>query len=151
MKTKGEMLEECIDKDILRATYKKSCSCAKRGTRKDIRDVMTGTNHCGICMPCIYRRVALHKIGIDNEVVGTNLFNPQKYPLEKLPDVPAFLDYMRNPLSIEDIEKNLLINGTLPLDKVEQYASVVFRTRSQIIDWIKDKGSVEIKKKLGIQ
>ena len=151
MKTKGEMLEECIDKDILRATYKKSCSCAKRGTRKDIRDVMTGTNHCGICMPCIYRRVALHKIGIDNEVVGTNLFNPQKYPLEKLPDVPAFLDYMRNPLSIEDIEKNLLINGTIPLDKVEQYASVVFRTRSQIIDWIKDKGSVEIKKKLGIQ
>ncbi|MFK2085778.1 Qat anti-phage system QueC-like protein QatC [Bacteroides fragilis] len=151
MKTKGEMLEECIDKDILRATYKKSCSCAKRGTRKDIRDVMTGTNHCGICMPCIYRRVALHRIGIDNEVVGTNLFNPQKYPLEKLPDVPAFLDYMRNPLSIEDIEKNLLINGTLPLDKVEQYASVVFRTRSQIIDWIKDKGSVEIKKKLGIQ
>ena len=151
MKTKGEMLEECIDNDILRATYKKSCSCAKRGTRKDIRDVMTGTNHCGICMPCIYRRVALHRIGMDDEVVGTNLFNPQKYPLEKLPDVPAFLDYMRNPLSIEDIEKNLLINGTLPLNKVEQYASVVFRTRSQVIDWIKDKGSVEIKKKLGIQ
>ena len=151
MKTKGEMLEECIDNDILRATYKKSCSCAKRGTRKDIRDVMTGTNHCGICMPCIYRRVALHRIGMDDEVVGTNLFNPQKYPLEKLPDVPAFLDYMRNPLSIEDIEKNLLINGTLPLNKEEQYASVVFRTRSQVIDWIKDKGSVEIKKKLGIQ
>lgn len=151
MKTKGEMLEECIDNDILRATYKKSCSCAKRGTRKDIRDVMTGTNHCGICMPCIYRRVALHRIGVDDEVVGTNLFNPQKYPLEKLPDVPAFLDYMRNPLSIEDIEKNLLINGTLPLNKVEQYASVVFRTRSQIIDWIRDKGSVEIKNKLGIQ
>lgn len=151
MKTKGEMLEECIDNDILRATYKKSCSCAKRGTRKDIRDVMTGTNHCGICMPCIYRRVALHRIGIDDEIVGTDLFNPQKYPLEKLPDVPAFLDYMRNPLSIEDIEKNLLINGTLPLNKVEQYASVVFRTRNQIIDWIKDKGSVEIKKKLGLQ
>ena len=151
MKTKGEMLEECIDNDILRATYKKSCSCAKRGTRKDIRDVMTGTNHCGICMPCIYRRVALHRIGVDDEVVGTNLFNPQKYPLEKLPDVPAFLDYMRNPLSIEDIEKNLLINGTLPLDKVEQYASVVYRTRKQILDWIEDKGSVEIKNKLNIQ
>ena len=151
MKTKGEMLEECIDNDILRATYKESCSCAKRGTRKDIRDVTTGTNHCGICMPCIYRRVALHRIGLDNEVVGTNLFNPRKYPLEKLPDVPAFLDYMRNPLSVEDIEKNLLVNGTLPLDKVEQYASVVNRTRKQISDWIRDKGSVEIKKKLGIQ
>jgi hypothetical protein len=90
-------------------------------------------------------------MGIDNEVVGTNLFNPQKYSLEKLPDVPAFLDYIRNPLTVEDIEKNLLINGTLPLDKVSQYADVVNRTRIQIVDWIRDKGSVEIKKKLGIQ
>ena len=151
MKTKGEMLEECEDAEMLRLTFKESCSCAKRGTRKDIRDITTGTNHCGICMPCIYRRVALHKIGIDNEIVGTDIFNPRKYSLEKLPDVPAFLDYMRTSLTVEDIEKNLLINGTLPLDKVEQYAQVVNRTREQITDWIRDKGSVEIKKKLGIQ
>ena len=149
MKTKGEMLENCHDKDMLIATYQYSCSCAKRG-HKVYWDVRTAPQ-CGICMPCIYRRVSLHQIGLDNEIVGTNLFNPQKYPLEKLPDVPAFLDYMRNPLSIEDIEKNLLINGTLPLDKVEQYGSVVYRTRKQILDWIEDKGSVEIKNKLNIQ
>ena len=149
MKTKGEMLENCHDKDMLIATYQYSCSCAKRG-HKVYWDVRTAPQ-CGLCMPCIYRRVSLHQIGLDNEIVGTNLFNPQKYPLEKLPDVPAFLDYMRNPLSIEDIEKNLLINGTLPLDKVEQYASVVYRTRKQILDWIEDKGSVEIKNKLNIQ
>jgi len=151
IKTKGEMLEECEDAEMLRLTFKESCSCAKRGTRKDIRDITTGTNHCGICMPCIYRRVALHKIGIDNEIVGTDIFNPRKYPLEKLPDVPAFLDYMRTSLTVEDIEKNLLVNGSLPLDKVEKYAQVVYRTREQITDWIRDKGSVEIKKKLGIQ
>ena len=149
MKTKGEMLENCHDKGMLIATYQYSCSCAKRG-HKVYWDVRTAPQ-CGICMPCIYRRVSLHQIGLDNEIVGTNLFNPQKYPLEKLPDVPAFLDYMMHPLSIVDIEKNLLINGTLPLDKVEQYASVVYRTRKQILDWIKDKGSVEIKNKLNIQ
>lgn len=151
MCTKGEMLEECEDDEMLRLTFNESCSCAKRGTRKDIRDITTGTNHCGICMPCIYRRVALHKIGLDNEIVGTDIFNPRKYPLEKLPDVPAFLDYMRTSLTVEDIEKNLLINGTLPLDKVEQYAQVVSRTRNQIADWMRDKGSIEIKNKLGIQ
>jgi 7-cyano-7-deazaguanine synthase in queuosine biosynthesis len=105
MKTKGEMLRECADINILKATYMESCSCAKRGTRKDIRDVSHGTNHCGICMPCIYRRVALHEIGIDNEIVGTDIFNPQKYSLEKLPDVPAFLDYMNQPLTAHEIEK----------------------------------------------
>ena len=149
MKTKGEMLENCNDKGTLLATYQHSCSCAKRG-HKVHWDVRTAPQ-CGVCMPCIYRRVSLHQIGLDNEYVGTNLFNPQKYQLEKLPDVAAFLDYMMNPLSVEDIEKNLLINGTLPLDKVEQYASVVDRTRSQILEWIRDKGSVGIKKKLGIQ
>lgn len=149
MRTKGEMLENCNDKDTLLATHQHSCSCAKRG-HKVHWDVRTAPQ-CGVCMPCIYRRVSLHQIGLDNEIVGTNLFNPQKYQLENLPDVAAFLDYMVSPLSVEDIEKNLLVNGTLPLDKVEQYASVVDRTRSQILDWIRDKGSVEIKKKLGIQ
>lgn len=149
MKTKGEMLENCIDKDTLLATYQHSCSCAKRG-HKVHWDVRTAPQ-CGVCMPCIYRRVSLHQIGLDNENVGTNLFNPQKYQLENLPDVAAFLDYMVNPLSVEDIEKNLLVNGTLPLGKAEQYASVVNRSRSQISDWVRDKGSVEIKKKLGIQ
>jgi hypothetical protein len=151
MKTKGEMVEECKNKKVLISTFKKSCSCAKRGTRKDIRDVIYGTNHCGICMPCVYRRVALHKIGLDNELVGTDLFKPQKYTLEKLPDVPAFLDYMKTPLSKEDIAKNLLVNGTLPLEKLDQYADVVLRTRNQIIDWIKAKGSAEIKKILDIK
>ena len=150
-KTKGEMLEECDNKDILIATYKNSCSCGKRGTRKDIRDVMIGTNHCGICMPCIYRRVALYKIGIDNEIVGTNLFNPKKYSLERLPDIPAFLDYMKKTLTIEDIEKNLLVNGTLPLEIVSEYAKVVNRTRIEITEWIRKKGSFEIKNILGIK
>jgi 7-cyano-7-deazaguanine synthase in queuosine biosynthesis len=150
-KTKGEMLEECNDRETLLETYKNTCSCAKRGTRKDIRDIMTGTNHCGICMPCIYRRVALHKINLDDEIVGTNILNPKKYPLEKLPDVPAFLDFMKKIFKVEDIEKNLLVNGSLPLNKVEEYANVVIRTRTEIKEWISDKGSIEIKKILGIR
>lgn len=150
-KTKGEMLEQCNDRNTLLETYKSSCSCAKRGTRKDIRDVMYGTNHCGICMPCIYRRVALHKIGIDNEIMGTNIFKPKKYPLKKLPDIPAFLDFMKKIFTVDDIERNLLVNGSLPLEKVTDYAKVVIRTRLEINQWIRDKGSVEIKNILGIK
>jgi 7-cyano-7-deazaguanine synthase in queuosine biosynthesis len=147
--TKGEMLEECEDKKTLLELYELSCSCAKRG-HKVHWDLRTAS-HCGVCMPCIYRRVALHKIGIDDERYGTNLFNPRKFSLEKLPDIPAFLDYVNQSLSVVDIERNLLVNGTLPLEKVRQYADVVNRTREQIKDWIKDKGSVEIKKKCDIQ
>lgn len=147
MKTKGEMLEECKNKDLLLALYKSSCSCAKRG-HKIHWEFRTAT-HCGICMPCLYRRVALNKIGIDNEIVGIDLFNPNR-SLNKLPDIPAFFDYIMQPLAIKDIEKNLLINGTLPLDKLREYANVVYRTRSEIKKWIKEKGSDEVKKMLGL-
>jgi len=149
LKTKGEMLEECKDRDLILKTYGLSCSCGKRGTRKDIRDNSIGTNHCGICMPCIYRRVALHKIGI-RELVGTDIFNPQKRQLEKIPDMPAFLAYMKQQLTIEDIKRNLLVYASLPLDKLDEYADVVLRTRNEIKKWIIDKGSDDIKRKIGI-
>ncbi|GHU54739.1 hypothetical protein FACS189411_01920 [Bacteroidia bacterium] len=147
MKTKGKMMEECKNRELLLATYKSSCSCAKRGHK--VHWELRSATHCGICMPCIYRRVALHKIGIDNESVGTDLFNSKK-SLNELPDIPAFLDYMRQPFTIEDLEKNLLVNGTLPLDKIREYADVVYRTRNEIKEWIKTKGSDEIKRMLGL-
>jgi 7-cyano-7-deazaguanine synthase in queuosine biosynthesis len=150
LKTKGEILEECKDRDLILKTYNLSCSCGKRGTRKDIRDNSTGTNHCGICMPCIYRRVALYKIGI-TELIGTDIFNPQKRQLENIPDMPAFLDYMKRPLTIDEIKRNLLVYGTLPLNRLDEYANVVLRTRSEIIKWILDKGSDDIKRKIGIK
>ena len=149
LKTKGEMMQECKDRNLILRTYGLSCSCGKRGTRKDIRDNPIGTNHCGICMPCIYRRVALHKIGI-NELVGTDIFNPQKRSLEKMPDMPAFFSYMKQSLTIEDIKRNLLVYATLPLDKLDEYADVVLRTRNEIKKWISDSGNDDIKRKIGI-
>ncbi|MDR2407408.1 MAG: hypothetical protein LBE13_04755 [Bacteroidales bacterium] len=150
MKTKGEMVEKCNDRDILLQIYGQSCSCAKRGTRKDIWDNPSGINHCGICMPCIYRRVALNKINSDNENMGTDLFFPQKRDMENLPDIKAFIDYISTNRSIEDIEKQLLANGSLSLDKLNDYAKVIYRTRKEIIAWIKQKGSDKIKKIAGL-
>lgn len=148
--TKGEMLAQCKDQLILKEASKLSCSCAKRGTRKDIRDVASGTNHCGVCMPCLYRRAALNHIGLDNELYGTDLFNPIKKDLLEIQDFKAFLDYLNTPLSQESIAKNLIVNGSLPLDKVNSYASVVFRTRKEIKDWISSKGNDRIKRLAGI-
>jgi hypothetical protein len=150
MKTKGEMVEECRGRNILLQIYRESCSCAKRGTRKDIWDNQSGVNHCGICMPCIYRRVALSKINCDDENVGTDIFYPKKRSLTKLPDINAFIDYMSTNLSIKNIEKQLLTNGSLSLDKLNEYAGVIYRTRQEIVAWINQKGCDEIKKLIGL-
>jgi 7-cyano-7-deazaguanine synthase in queuosine biosynthesis len=144
MFTKGEILKQCSDKDMLEKTYKLSCSCGKRGTRKDVRDNANAHN-CGVCMPCIYRRVALFGMGWDNEPIGTDIFHPQKRKLLDIPDMPAFIDFMRHNYAKEDIKRNLLVNGSLPLQDADKFADVVVRTRYEIREWIRAKGSEEIK------
>lgn len=146
--TKGEMVEKCIDRDVLLAAYNKSCSCGKRGTRKDIRDDNHAV-HCGVCMPCIYRRAALHKIGV-SEVVGTDIFHSVKRGVMDIPDMPALVSYIRKDISKEEIKRNLLINGSLSLDKLDEYASVVLRTREEIKQWVRDKAPRDIKMLFGV-
>ncbi len=147
-KTKGEMVKECLDVDFLKSTYSLSCSCGKRGTRKDIRD-NPHVHNCGVCMPCIYRRCALSQIG-ENEVVGTDIFNPIKRAIKDIPDMPALIDYLSTDYKQTDIEEGLLVNGTLPIDLLPSYAHVVMRTRNELKEWIKTYGGQPVSKIFGI-
>ena len=142
--TKGEMVSNCANLDLLLKTYPLSCSCGKRGTRKDIRD-NGHVSHCGVCMPCIYRRAALHKIKI-REIVGTDIFHSIKRPITSIPDMPALISYLSRNLNLRDIELGLLENGPLPLDKLNIYAQVVMRTRNELKEWIKDNSDIETQK-----
>ena len=100
-------------------------------------------------MPCLYRRVALHKINNDNELYGVDIFNTNDEKL-KQQDLVAFFDFLKNNLSIENIERNLLVNGSLPLEKLRDYAMVIERTRSEIKEWIRQKGNSNIKGKVDL-
>lgn len=51
-KTKGEMLRECLNQDMLRAHASQTTSCG--------RFKQFGYNHCGRCVPCMVRRAAFH-------------------------------------------------------------------------------------------
>lgn len=146
--TKGEMVKACADRAMLLATYPYSCSCGKRGTRKDIRDD-EHASHCGVCMPCVYRRAALHKINV-SEIVGTDIFNTRKREVMNIPDMPALVSYIRKDVSLQEIERGLLVNGPLQLDKLEEYAKVVMRTRDEIKQWVKDEASDEVKRLFGL-
>ncbi|MDQ1772356.1 hypothetical protein GQR60_17130 [Labilibaculum sp. A4] len=148
LKTKGEMVEECINQNILVNSMKLTCSCAKRGHNYHW-DNRTGTEHCGRCMPCLYRRVALNKTNSDNELYGIDIFNTSDEKLEQQ-DLLAFFDYLNKDISIENIEKNILVNGAFPLEKVRDYALVIERTRTEIKNWISQKGNQKIKNKIGL-
>ncbi len=146
-KTKGELIDGCRNQNILEGIYHESVSCGKRG-RRQYWDIKVETNHCGICMPCIYRRAALSKVNWDNQLYGNNLLDVKNFDDYK--DLPALIDYLNTNLSKEAIMRNLLINGSLPLDSLETYANLIIRSRAELKDWITLKGNNEIKRMLSL-
>jgi len=147
-KTKGEMVFECLNQTVLTELFPESASCGKRGhtAHWDIKNA----KQCGVCMPCIYRRASLHKLQLDNEVYGKDLLNHPD-PINASPDMPALFDYLKTNLPIERIGRNLLVNGSIPQDSLSDFANVVVRSRREILSWIRDIGSQQLKTAVGIR
>lgn len=58
LKTKGEMLRECADQQLLRAHASQTTSCG--------RFKHYGYKHCGRCIPCLVRRAAFLASGLSD-------------------------------------------------------------------------------------
>ena len=65
--------------------------------------------------------------------------------------MPALACYLRSNFTLQEIERGLLVNGPLPLDKLEEFAKVVIRTRDEIKQWIRDEASDEVKHLFGVR
>ena len=57
-KTKGEMVAECGNQQLLRSLIDSSTSCSRYGTH--------GRRHCGRCVPCVVRAAAYLKAGFSD-------------------------------------------------------------------------------------
>lgn len=149
--TKGEMMRDTSDLPFIEGALLDSVSCGKRG-RKAHWDRREGVSHCGHCMPCIYRRAALHKVNLDTQPYGIDIFNPLKgwgYA-KNLPDISALINYISTPIKKEEVERNLLINASFPIDQLPNYTDVVMRTRDEIKEWVKAKADDETRKSFGL-
>lgn len=56
LKTKGEMMSECLDQQVLKAYASRTTSCG--------RYLQHGFKHCGRCVPCLVRRAAFRAADI---------------------------------------------------------------------------------------
>lgn len=66
-KTKGQMLEDCEARAFVMEHIRSTVSCAHPNRRAGW--VRRRATHCGYCIPCLYRRAAFHRAGLD---VGTD-------------------------------------------------------------------------------
>ncbi|OYW24891.1 MAG: hypothetical protein B7Z55_00900 [Planctomycetales bacterium 12-60-4] len=151
-KTKGEAVTECSDAILLAKVAAKSTSCAKPGhTRWWAR---RNAAACGQCMPCIYRRAALHKAGLDNEVYGNDICTGEVKvddpKSEAADDLRACLSFLGKKYSTETIAKILIASAPLPPLEVLDHARTVSRAMDEIRQLLKDKATLEIQSMAGI-
>ncbi|MDD4669987.1 MAG: hypothetical protein PHG78_03025 [Bacteroidales bacterium] len=153
--TKGEMVVNCENIDFLKEIVQISNSCGKRGHRVNWENKTA--SHCGICMPCTYRRAALLSIddattygnSINKKLSGRKKFTP--FLLTKQgQDISACFNFLNRDLNKEEIKEELLVAGITDLTKIDDYVEVVVRTRAELKKYVYMYGDDIIKKKAGL-
>lgn len=154
-KTKGECVRDCENSDLLERLYGHTGSCAKRGHRSSW--IRMGATQCGRCMPCLYRRAALHSMGWDTEKYGSDVCTGE-VPLDSQAgrsttassDLRAMLSCLRANPSEPEIAARLLANGPLSPAALSAAAATVARTLDEVRDLFREKGTAAIRHRGGL-
>lgn len=153
LKTKGEAVAQCRNLSVLQALAPLSVSCAKRG-RHRVYSVNKDAPGCGRCMPCVYRRAALHKIALDTERYGTDFCQGEvsfDEPQQVGPnDLRACFSFLKRNPSAAETERMLLANASLDLARLPAYADLVRRAMDEIRSLIRDKAIPDIRREAGV-
>ena len=135
--TKGDMVNNCGNLELLKSIVQYSNSCGKKG--HVVNRSERHSTHCGVCMPCIYRKASLLNIEdkttygdtINKLMTGRRNQNPFLFSKQGQ-DINAMLDFLGRDISREDIKKELIINGINDLTKLERYIDLVVKTRNEL-------------------
>lgn len=164
--SKADMITACSrnpEKDaIIRQLQGLSCSCAKRSHNyhwDKLSTIITERhiNHCGMCLPCIYRRVALDAIGLDNpDLLGTDINNGNPYDIDnfvqrRARDYRSLLLFLRYRFNEAYIREELKANHITSEMGLEDYVNLAMRSYQQVAAWVARNGSARVKQIAGIR
>lgn len=130
-KTKGEVLMECKNQELMKKLIFGSTSCGKYQRK---------LQHCGVCVPCLVRRAAFLKNNISDDTEGRYFNENLRYSNSK--DVAAAA------LAVVQLEKNgieSLVKSMLSFAKGEErglYLGVIERGLEEIGALLKEYGVI---------
>lgn len=150
-RTKGEVVRSCLNQSLLEQIASLSVSCAKRGRKNHWK--RRSARACGHCMPCIYRRAALHAAGWDDEVYGNDVCAGE-VDLEGEGDTPndlrACFSFLKRKPNVRVIESLLMASGRLEVDRLSQSAKIVERAMEEIRRLMADKAVPRVRNAAGV-
>ncbi len=135
-KTKGEVLAECLDKDLLIKGLKDTMSCSHPSAGR--YEKIKGNPHCGYCIPCIARRAAITKALKSDPTLYMYPINDSRLTTNKMMDQKTLCMALSrqkiNPVSMADI----LTSGPLPGsdDEKQQYFNMYQRGMQELREFI---------------
>jgi 7-cyano-7-deazaguanine synthase in queuosine biosynthesis len=144
-KTKGEMIVECRNPDLLQRAYFDSVSC---GNRKRYKAHVPGAtaDHCGYCVPCLYRQAAVYHAGWPAGDYGVRVENPGTWGKLNLNDpnqnFGATKDFVLQRDSDREVWRRIVANGRVSLTHKADYISLVQRQRIELESWFRHLGVV---------
>lgn len=147
LKTKGEVVTECSNRSekILKETVPISVSCAK-GRRGAKHWHKRSAKACGICLPCIYRRAALDKVGLEDlfpDYYGNELKNIDlDSGKDSVSGLKALVSLIRRKRSKDEIKKTLFSTCKIPFNELDDYADVVIRTLAEVEELLRKSGVI---------
>lgn len=150
-KSKGQVVATCKNQGLLSEIAVKSVSCAKRGHKRWW--VRRNASSCGRCMPCIYRRAALHTIGLDTEIYGFDICQGEVDPFDKgegSKDFRACLSFLKGQYTQGEIVNLLRKNGPTNVGDLHVNAQTVEVAMNEIRTLIEQKGINKVKEWAGI-
>ncbi len=124
-KTKGEMIVQCKDQRFMKTLLGSTMSCSHPDEGRHRREPPC---HCGICLPCLVRRAAIHRAGI------TDLSNYRDLDFSKTPTAKTYLNSYK--IAINKFNPKyafLKIQNSGPIvSDINQYAELYVRGMKEL-------------------
>lgn len=146
LKTKGEMLVENRNLELIKnlATTTLSCSHGGGHTPHWHRQSL----NCGYCIPCTIRRAAIHKFDntLDKCIDYGHKLNNEEINLlthEKRLDLLALAYFLNKDLTREKLKREVILMAKV--DNVDVVVDMLLRGYAEIKHYIHDKADVNIK------
>ncbi len=135
-KTKGEMIRECADQDVLQAVLSQTVSCSNWKRKK---------RQCGRCVPCIIRRAAIFAAGLSelDEYLNQNLAAVQHDEANR-DDLFAVVSAIKR-LTTTSADSWIMNSGPLPSD-VEMrsaYTQIFIRGLHEVERYLRSQGVLQ--------
>jgi 7-cyano-7-deazaguanine synthase in queuosine biosynthesis len=149
-KTKGEVLAYSANPELIQHLVPDTISCAHPTRRQGW--IRRNATHCGYCIPCIFRRAALHRIGLDQgETYGLDVCAGELALDENIAsDLRAVLSWVYDAHIGDFTPETVVSRMALPPD-AHSFAVRVLRTGiDEVTQLVKDKAAPHVQRWAGL-